>query len=74
MIVFACMFTPVLDPSLSEEEVARTLRTEYGAEGHGYFRRQCDRLHYFVGSGKGKDILLAEADSPGGEPGAPGSP
>jgi hypothetical protein len=48
VLVFSCMFSPVVDPGLSAEELARVLRESYGEQGRGYFQRQCDRLHYYV--------------------------
>lgn len=48
VLIFSCQFSPVLDPALPDPEIPRFLREEYAAEGNAYFRRQCDRLHYFV--------------------------
>ncbi len=48
VLVFSCMFSPVVDPGLSAQELARVLRESYGEQGRGYFQRQCDRLHYYV--------------------------
>lgn len=48
VLIFSCLFSPVVDPALPDTEIPRVLREEYAAEGNAYFRRQCDRLHYFV--------------------------
>lgn len=56
-LVFACMFTPAVDPSVPEEALAATLAREYGPQGTGYFRRMCDRLHLYVAAGEGAQRL-----------------
>jgi hypothetical protein len=47
-IVFGCMFTPRVDPSLSDEALTLRLAEEYGRQGEAYFRGICDRLHLVV--------------------------
>lgn len=47
-LVFSCMFTPSVDPGLSDAEVEEQLRREYGPQGSAYFRGICDRLHRLV--------------------------
>jgi hypothetical protein len=71
-LVFACMFTPELDPSLPESEIDDRLRRDYPS-GHAraFFRGTCDRLHYFVTVGAGARALTGtEAPATGG-PAAP---
>lgn len=65
-LVFACAFTPAVDPALSDEEIARELADAYrpGTEGT-YFRSVCDRLHVYVTKGEGARTLGAD---PGPEP------
>jgi len=60
-VVFQCMFTPAVDPTLPDPELARRLREEYGsANGSGHFRRMCDRLHLYVTQGKGGRVLKGD--------------
>lgn len=47
-LVFGCMFSPSVDPHLSDEEVRELLLREYGPQGSAYFRGICDRLHRVV--------------------------
>lgn len=47
-LVFACMFTPAVDPSLSDAEIESELLRDYGPQGSAYFRGICDRLHRLV--------------------------
>ena len=44
-LVFRCMFSPPVDPRLSDEEIVEFLGREYGPRGSEYFRSMCDRLH-----------------------------
>ena len=54
-VVFACMFTPAIDPRMNEREIAEHLRTAYPPDASGaYFRRMCDRLHLYVVKGGGE--------------------
>jgi hypothetical protein len=59
-LVFACMFSPEVDPAMSEPEIAAHLASAHppGA-ATGYFRGTCDRLHYFVTKGPGARALIA---------------
>lgn len=50
-LVFGCMFTPEVDPALADAEIAERLPRDFGTDGSGYFRRQCDRLHLFATRG-----------------------
>lgn len=52
VVIFPCMFSPVLDPALSEPELQREV-SRFAQEGTGYFQQQCDKLHYFVTKGAG---------------------
>lgn len=47
-LVFGCMFTPSVDPALSDAEAQELLASEYGPQGSAYFRGICDRLHRIV--------------------------
>ena len=61
-LVFRCMFTPEVDPAMSDEEVAAALRTTFGRDGRGYFRGTCDRLHVYVTRGEGARVLAPDGD------------
>jgi hypothetical protein len=52
-LVFACMFTPEVDPALDEGTLTSYLASAFQEGGAGYFRRTCDRLHLFVVRGAG---------------------
>lgn len=56
-LVFRCMFTPEIDPTLSDPEVADRLQASHGGPGDPYFRGMCDRLHRYVTKGEGARIL-----------------
>lgn len=63
-LVFECMFSPAVDPKLSEEELDRFLRSEFGRDSsRAYFRQMCDRLHLYVTKGDGGRAL--EGAAPG---------
>lgn len=67
-VVFRCLFTPAVDPAMSEAQLARQLAKEYrGGAGGGYFRQMCDRLHLYVTKGGGARELGGE---PSTEPGS----
>ena len=60
-VVFQCMFTPAVDPTLSEPELSRRLREEFGTgSSRGHFRQMCDRLHLYVTQGKGARELKGD--------------
>lgn len=67
-IVFACMFTPQVDPAWDEPTLAEHLARDYGSDGSAYFRRACDRLHLYVTRGPAAEELGATA-----QPETPGS-
>lgn len=71
VLIFPCMFSPVLDQELPDAELRRRLQA-FATEGQGYFQRQCDRLHYFVTKGAGA-VLPGTADRRGEVTGASGS-
>lgn len=52
-VVFPCMFTPEVDPTLPDEEVQRRLADAHPNGGAPYFRGMCDRLHLYVTAGAG---------------------
>jgi hypothetical protein len=58
-LVFQCMFTPSVGPSLSDAELASHLLTDYQEPGSAYFRRTCDRLHLHVTRGEAARALGA---------------
>jgi hypothetical protein len=47
-LVFGCMFSPSVDPGLTDSEITEHLLKEYGPQGSAYFRGVCDRLHRVV--------------------------
>jgi hypothetical protein len=69
-LVFRCMFTPEVEPALTDEEIEARLRTSFGSDGGAYFRGTCDRLHVYVTRGGGARILVPGAP---GETSPPGS-
>jgi hypothetical protein len=56
-LVFRCMFTPEVEPSLSDGEIEERLRAGFGTKGDAYFRATCDRLHVYVTRGEGARVL-----------------
>jgi hypothetical protein len=74
-LVFQCLFSPAVDPKMSDEEVAHLLETEYrDGSGGGYFRRMCDRLHLYVTKGDGARVLRSAEDSRRDPPRSPDAP
>lgn len=63
VLVFRCLFSPTVDPALTEEALATELTGRYGANGSAYFRGVCDRLHLYVTKGEGARQLLAPPES-----------
>lgn len=61
-LVFACMFTPQVDPSWDEPTLAAHLAADFGGDGPAYFRRACDRLHLYVTRGEAARALGAPAE------------
>jgi hypothetical protein len=59
-VVFACMFTPDVDPNWTDEQVAAELAKAHPGGGGRYFRGMCDRLHLYVTAGEGGRRLTAE--------------
>ncbi len=60
-LVFQCLFTPSVDPTLSDEAIADRLRREFtGPAASGHFRRMCDRLHLYVTQGAGGQALAKD--------------
>ncbi len=56
-LVFGCMFTPRVEPDLSDAEVAERLRAAVGNDAQPYFRGTCDALHVYVTKGEGARFL-----------------
>jgi hypothetical protein len=52
-LVFQCMFTPQVDPTLPDAALGEHLRKMYEGQGERYFRSMCDRMHLFVTKGEG---------------------
>jgi hypothetical protein len=64
-LVFACMFTPSVDPRMGDRELAEHLLTAYPPDVSGaYFRRMCDRLHRYVTKGEGGRAPPGDPSSP----------
>ena len=68
-LVFRCMFTPQVDPRLSETELEGELRRLSAERSQGYFQGMCDRLHLYVTKGEGAQRLL-NGPPPGSKPGS----
>jgi hypothetical protein len=47
-IIFPCMFTPTVDPHLTEAELQLLLHDKYGAQGGEWFEHKCEELHLWV--------------------------
>ena len=74
-LVFKCLFSPAVDPRMSDEEVAHHLDTVYrDGSGGGYFRTMCDRLHLYVTKGEGARALRAGEGVPAAAPSSPDAP
>jgi hypothetical protein len=56
-LVFRCMFTPEVEPGLTDAEIVDRLRSTFGTNGGAYFRGTCDRLHVYVTRGEGARVL-----------------
>lgn len=68
-LVFRCLFSPEVDPALSDEALARHLTEVYrDGSGAGYFRQMCDRLHVYVTQGAGARHLGAPASETDRDP------
>jgi hypothetical protein len=59
-LVFRCLFSPAVDPSLPDEALAQHLLTDFGRDGSGYVRATCDRLHLYVTKGEGARALAED--------------
>ena len=58
-LVFKCMFSPRIDPDLTDAEIDARLRATFGTDGTPYFRGTCDALHVYVTKGEGARRLGA---------------
>lgn len=47
-LVFACLFTPEVDPALGEDELRAHLQSACSGPAPAYFQGICDRLHRVV--------------------------
>jgi len=63
-LVFPCLFTPEVDPNLTDAELAEHLRRTYADGGAKFFQGTCDRLHLYVTKGAGARALGAPVDAP----------
>lgn len=63
-LVFRCMFTPEVDPSLTDGEIADRLRDRFGEDGSKFFQGTCDRLHVYVTKGEGAKLLAPGGGTP----------
>ncbi len=64
-LVFACQFSPEVDPGATEEETARHLAADFPRSGQSaYFRGVCDRLHRYVVDGEGAKALGTKPGGP----------
>jgi hypothetical protein len=73
-LVFQCMFTPQVDPTLPDDRLEDHLRRTYEGSGPEYFRSMCDRMHLFVTQGEGASALLAKSGGLRRSPAAGNSP
>lgn len=64
-LVFRCMFTPEVEPGLTDAEIVERMRATFGSNGRDYFRGTCDRLHVYVTRGEGARVLSPPARSRG---------
>ena len=62
-LVFACQFTPEVDPTWDDARVATELPAQFGRSGTAYFRGMCDRLHLYVTKGEGARALESRPDA-----------
>ena len=63
-LVFRCMFTPEVDPTLTEAEIGDRLQARFGSDGGPFFRGTCDRLHVYVTKGEGARLLAPGTAGP----------
>jgi hypothetical protein len=63
-LVFGCMFTPEVDPALSDAEIEGRFDEQFRGKGADYFRATCDRLHVYVTKGEGARALGAGESAP----------
>jgi hypothetical protein len=63
-LVFPCQFTPEVDPTLRDDQLAALLTKEYEGRGPKFFQGTCDRLHLYVTKGAGARALGAPVDAP----------
>lgn len=57
-LVFGCMFTPRVDPELSDAEVGERLQA-VGSDPRRFFQGTCDALHMYVTKGEGARFLTS---------------
>lgn len=60
-LVFRCLFTPEVDPALSDPEIVERLAAAAAPGARRYFQGTCDRLHVYVTKGAGARFLTKDA-------------
>jgi hypothetical protein len=60
ILIFRCLFSPEVPPTMAEAELPELLRTKYAEGGSAYFRGMCDRLHLYVTKGPAARELGAD--------------
>lgn len=61
-LVFGCMFTPRVDPDLSDDEIDARLRETVGTDARRFFQGTCDALHIYVTKGEGARFLTSSGE------------
>jgi hypothetical protein len=64
-LVFRCMFTPRIEPELTDAEIAERLRAAAGSDARRFFQGTCDALHVYVTKGEGARFLTASSPRAG---------
>lgn len=54
IIIFPCMFSPMLESGLNDIGIQKILDERYGSKGQGWFEDKCEQLHLFVKTGNKK--------------------
>ena len=64
IVIFQCLFSPAVDATLTDEEIARHLEAVYADQGDAYFRGVCNALHVYVTKGEGARVLQSRSSAP----------
>jgi len=62
-LIFGCLFTPRVDPELSDAEIDERLRATVGTNARQFFQGTCDALHVYVTKGAGARFLTEGSSS-----------